>query len=356
MKTRFFAVLVVLAFIGGCKQDIDLTAKYQEVTIVYGLLSKGETTHYVRIQKGYLVDGNAYLAGGVADSIYYPDNLQVKLLPFYNGYQNGQAFNLTRVDGNTLNPPIPKEDGTFATTPNILYTFNGTLDPSRLYVLQITNPATGKVISASTKLVTDFTPIVPGLRGQHLNISFTSPTKIRWNDAPNATLYDVKVRFPYQEFDLATNTMLKDTFVDIFFAKSLASSDSLGTSFQVVDFDATTLLSALNNKIDIDDNGSHRAAHYHQFVITKGMAFYFSAGGTELSRYITSQNAQNSGLSTNEAIPPYTNITGGYGLFSSRLTVTMDSILFSNDALDTIACNSITSGLNFKTHTGGFCH
>src|SRR5947209_3608613 len=121
MKFRTLLLAISLfAFVSGCKKDFDITANYKEIPIVYGLLNAQEFTHYVRIQKGYLIDGNALIAAGVADSIYYPDVLTVKL----KAQPNGSIYNLTRIDGNTVG--LPKDSGIFANSPNILYTFNGT--------------------------------------------------------------------------------------------------------------------------------------------------------------------------------------------------------------------------------------
>src|SRR5690349_20621550 len=103
MKKTCYSLFAILLFtISSCRQDFDITSKYKEVTIVYALLNAKETTHYVRIQKGYLIDGNALTAAGVKDSIYYPNILTVKLTPYFNGSVNGSPFTLTRVNGPDL--------------------------------------------------------------------------------------------------------------------------------------------------------------------------------------------------------------------------------------------------------------
>src|SRR5258708_36319295 len=94
-----FAFLFIILSLAGCKQDFDVTSSYKEVPVVYGLLNQLENTHYVRIQKGYLIKGNAYVAAGVADSIYYNDNLVVKLTPLFNGSPSGQEITLEKING-----------------------------------------------------------------------------------------------------------------------------------------------------------------------------------------------------------------------------------------------------------------
>ena len=214
MKASYsiIAVLIITLF-SGCKQDFDITASYKEIPVVYGLLNQQDNTHYVRIQKGYLIDGDALVAAGVSDSVYYPDVLTVKLVPYTaSGSQLGSSINLTRVDGNTAS--LPKETGAFASTPSWLYSFTGNLDPNKNYKLTVTN--TSNNFSFSNKkidgvngitLVKDFQVLVP-TKAAKINLQNISSAKVVWNAAENAGIYDLTVRFHYKEFLQADNSLL----------------------------------------------------------------------------------------------------------------------------------------------------
>ncbi len=345
MKRLSLLLFLGLLLCNSCKQDFDLTANYQETPLVYGLLNIAETTHYIRIQKGFLMDGNAYTATGIADSIYYPDILTVKLIPYYNGNQNGQIFTLHRVT-------LPKDSGTFASDANVLYTFSGNLDQNRTYRLEVTNNSNGYTFSSGgitgIRLVKDFTIVIPPYKGYKMPLATANPSKIVWYSAENAALYDLRVRFPYKEYDLQTNTLLADTFADILMFESKATGTNGGASLYA-DFTGATLLNALHRSLQANSN------HYRVFNTAVGMTLYFSAAGSDLANYINSQNAQSSGLVSNEALPPYSNIQGGYGIFSSRYYKQQDSVLLTFDALDTLACSSLTNGLNFKDSHGHLC-
>jgi hypothetical protein len=169
MKFICGSLITVLLFtISGCKQDFDITSDYKEVTVVYGLLNARETTHYIRIQKGYLIEGNASVAAGISDSIYYPANvISAKIIPYLNGSASGSEINLTRVNGNDIG--LPKETGAFASDSNILYRFTGTLDPNKTYKLTITNNESGEVIYSETALVKDFEINKPYQRGEQIS-------------------------------------------------------------------------------------------------------------------------------------------------------------------------------------------
>ncbi len=67
------------AFFVACETDIDVTAEYKDITIVYGLLSRNDSVHYLRINKAFLGDGNVMEYVTNADSSSYYDNLEVTL-------------------------------------------------------------------------------------------------------------------------------------------------------------------------------------------------------------------------------------------------------------------------------------
>ena len=351
---KIWHFLFALLLITSCKDDLDVTADYKEVPVVYGLLNPQETTHYIRIQKGFLTEGNALLASGIADSIYYPDVLTVKLIPYYNGSQSGSPITLNRVDGDALG--LPKQTGIFANTPNILYRATGNLDPNKRYKLEVTNSSNGFIFGTKKTenlegitLVKDFGIIVPS-KGAKLNIQNNSPAKAIWNTAENAGVYDLSIRFNYLEFNQADNSLRADTFVDIFLYKSYMQSYAAGQNI-IAEVSADLLLNSLASKLET------RNDIYREFNVNKGMVFTFSVGGTELANYIASQQAQ-SGLSSNEALPPYSNIIPSgqsVGILSSRYIKQVDSVLLSNNGLDSLSCNPISSGLRFKNHSGLIC-
>lgn len=349
------SLLLLITTLTGCKQDFDITSEYKEVPVVYGLLNQQENIHYIRIQKAFLVAGNALVAAGIADSVYYPDNaLTVKLIPYLNGSVNGSPITLTRVDGDALG--LPKETGTFANSPNILYRFTGSLDPNKRYKLQVTNTTNNFVFETKKTsnqegiaLVKDFQILVPS-KAAKLNIQNNAPAKAIWNTAENAGIYDLSVRFHYREYNQSDNSLRADTFADIFLYKSLIQDYGSGSNIQA-ELTADVLLKGLSNKLEA------RSDVYREFNNQKGMVFTFSVGGTDLAAYINSQQAQ-SGLTSNEALPPYSNISPigqAVGLFSSRYVKQVDSVLLSNNGLDTLSCSTLSSALRFKNHSGLIC-
>jgi hypothetical protein len=87
------------------------------------------------------------------------------------------------------------------------------------------------------------------------------------------------------------------------------------------------------------------------------MTFTIYAGGVENWQSISTRRLHRvQGLATNEALPPYTNLDWCLrSIFSSRYYKTIDSVLLSNDGLDTLACSPLTAGLRFKGSFGQIC-
>lgn len=332
----------VLLFVSSCKEDLDATADYQEIPVVYGLLNFSDAAHYIRVQKGFLLEGNALVAAQQPDSIYFRDSIRVSLRYLPNGPENV----CTLIDGNTIG--LPKQEGSFANVPNLLYRSNILLDPNKTYQLKVKNMSSGKEYIASTLLIEDFQPINIQ-RGQRFNlVPLSSTPRVIWVTAKNAAAYDVNCRFYYKETNFLSGEM-RDTFCDIPLVKRKGTTGINGGTEMDATINLTNFYNSMLSQIPVNPDVNR------EFNIRKGLHFQFSLGGQELNSFINSQLAQ-SGFTSNEAVPPYTNFTGGaQGIFSSRYFKTIDSVLLSGESLDDISCNPLTRPLRFKNSAGQVC-
>ncbi|MED5318023.1 MAG: hypothetical protein VX758_02680, partial [Bacteroidota bacterium] len=73
----------------GCSTEVDLTAPYDSIPVVYGLLELQTDTQWVKINRTWLGEGNQLLAAQVADSSEYPsgsvDARILELIPSSSG-------------------------------------------------------------------------------------------------------------------------------------------------------------------------------------------------------------------------------------------------------------------------------
>lgn len=143
---RLFLLLLPAAILlGSCKDQLDLTADYKDITISYGIINVQDPIHYFKIYKGYLTDENSLVQASDWNNIYYPvDSIEVRLEE-YN--ENGALTFSDILDTTTV---IPKNEGYFANPRQLLYYSTHQLDPEKKYRLVIKRLNTGKEVYAET--------------------------------------------------------------------------------------------------------------------------------------------------------------------------------------------------------------
>jgi hypothetical protein len=56
---RFLLLLSFLPFLAACSTELDLTAPYKDIWVVYGVLDQADSLQYIRISKAFLTDSDA---------------------------------------------------------------------------------------------------------------------------------------------------------------------------------------------------------------------------------------------------------------------------------------------------------
>lgn len=363
-KTRLtiFSALFVVLF-NSCKNDLDILAPYKETISVYGLLNSQESYQYIRINKVFLGEGNAYQMAQVADSVnYQPGVLSVTLQRFVYGNSNPQ---LTTV-GNPTKKIIALRDtvfqtqsGTFSTTQRLYYT-QDKLYRDGDYYLTITNTSTGKVFTSKTTMVDSTllpaTSNLQPLAGPYYPVAYnpsnpvwyyfdySNPTilrKIRFKSVQNAREYQTVMRFHYLDSTVGGSVVPK--YIDYNFysvtSSSLDGEEDLEVSFYMSEF-----YDLLYNKLIGDNNANPnlvRRAIKMDFIITSiEQDFYdflkISAPSTSVA----------------QDKPIYSNITNdAYGIFSTRSRYHVSKHL-ANAFIDYMATKKPTCNLNFVKSDG----
>jgi len=298
MKLRpLLRLLVLPLFLLSCDTDFDLNAEWQDITVVYGILDQTQSTHYIRIQKAFLGDGNVMHMALEPDSNLYPSKLNVKMEE-WNGTVLQRQWQLDTISIEN------KEPGIFFSPVQPLYYFqSSTLNQANQYRLIITNQETGKVIHSSTELVSDFSIQRP-LSFQQFN--FASPnstyTEIKWRLAKNGGRYQVGMRFNFLEFIPGNDTIPK--YVDWYSGivkPELAVANELDIRFPHDQFFAM-----IRNQIPVKNEVVR---------IPVNMEIMFFVAATDLSTYIEVNEPTSSVV---QEKPQYSNIENGLGIFSAR--------------------------------------
>jgi hypothetical protein len=194
---RAILILIVLAGLTSCRNDLVVMAPYKDIPVVYCLLNPKDSVNYLRLEKSFLGADNAYEMAQRPDSIYYKDAIVVM-----ERWADGQKKESATLDF-TTNPA--RDSGIFTHDPNYLYRLSTPVSENSEYRLSITVPSTGAEVSAVTWTVTDFKVIKPESYKKNLAFSsYDNYQTVEWITAPHTRIYHLVVRFHYLECSIAT--------------------------------------------------------------------------------------------------------------------------------------------------------
>lgn len=322
---RYLLLLFLPLFFVSCETDFELNAEWKDYTIVYGILNQNDDTHYIRIQKAYLGEGNVLHMALEPDSNLYPGNLSVKIEEWIPNQPNQPTvFNLDTISIDD------KEPGIFFSPNQQLYYFNANLNQNANYKLIITNNNTGKVISSETGLVGDFGISRP-VANTLINFDIpTNPTRtFAWKRAKNAGRYQMIMRFNYLEHNTTTND---STQKHLDWNSEIITAGS-GSGDIELRFNNETFFTLVQTRI--------LPVGIEVIRYPVNIELIFLVAATELSTYIEVNEPSSSLI---QEKPEYTNIENGLGVFSARFEKRSFHPLhpFTKDRLEDM------EGLNFQ--------
>ncbi len=310
----------------SCSTDVDLIAPYKEIPVVYGLLNTADSIQYIRINRAFLGEGNAYVMAQSPDSFNYPDILDVKIERI-KGSSVLQSINLSR-DTVTLDP------GIFATQNNIVYvTSHDSIYQDSEYKLTITNKQTGAVITSQTPVVDKITVDYPPSFGTINFGDYSFPFTAKWYPATDGRIYDLTIRFYYNEWPALDPTQNTLKFADWHFAEVESTNPTTPLTIAI---NCEDFYRFVKSNVD-EDNTLRRAFNKLDFV--------FTVGADVLYTY-SLVNQPPSGIA--QSIPDYTNINGGIGVFSSRFTQTIAGKQLDTQSSDSLKHGIYTGNLGFQ--------
>lgn len=321
-------------FLQSCDNEVDLTADYKEIMIVYGLLDNSGDTNYIRINKAFLGDGNALLFAKEADSINY-ENLEVTLEKYNIGANIPSAtYTLTKVVNE-----IVKDSGMFAYDENILYKLVQPIEANKSYKLKVRNPATGHEATATTVPVNKISFKYPLSTAVVMNFEqsvFATPnpiTKITWLPAPYIGAYQLVMYFNYHEYPVGNPSNFEYKSVRTVFPliEHQPTFEEVAQGISKEEFFGFIVAAIPQN-----DNLSRKFIQMDFEVLT---------AGKELLQYYQINKPSSSIV---QKITSYTNVENGLGLFSSRGKQGLYGLNLNTKTLDSLRDGRFTSHLNFE--------
>jgi len=330
--------ILVIAGLSSCSNDFELTTGDTNKPVVYGFLSPKDTATYIRVEKAFVSENTSALElAQRPDELYY-DDIDVTLSA------GGNTYPLTRIDGAA--DGYPRDAGVFLNSPNYLYKLilpvGETYDGGENFRLTVTDNVSDTIITEVTTTIVH-EPIIQ-FPDQDDEIEWRSSiegqndirTQWRLNNA-TAAIFDVRVRLNYQEAINGDINNRVNKSVAFTVLKNIEPDDEDDTSI-VKELLATDILSGISGAVDATGPGP-------RFFTT--MEVIVDAGSTDLLDFINVGQA-NTGL-TGASVPPiFSNIPGGFGLFSSRNSASVGGLQLVDEARDSLRDGRFTKHLNFQ--------
>ena len=330
-------ILIISLFItifDSCSTDVDLYAEYKDVPIVYAMLNPKSDTNYVKITRAFCGTNDNFINANnvalIADSSNYPGKLDVRIVELKKAH--GDLYEATGrvivLDTITLHD---KEEGTFYSPDQTFYyttePFNTGMDGGKYKYRLIVVKPNGDSLTAQTNMVGngEFAIMTSGVSFQMAETEQVRKIMFRADDF--ASLYEVSMQFNYRE-QKPGQGMKKKSVSRTFGTRTIKEFTKLEGSENsyYLEYSANWLFNALSNAISGDTitnpNHPNVVRYIDDFVIS------ISAAGDELTYYYIANLAQASSPMT--LFTNYTNIKGGYGLFSSRTQIERTVSLSAN--------------------------
>ncbi len=336
IKTAIPYLLALLALLGisSCSNDFTLNAPAKEIPIVYGLLSRADDTHYIRVERAFLEEATSGLElAQQADQLYFDDDIEVAIVRL----SNQRSFPLQRVSGEVEG--IEREAGIFATSPNILYKIDAAtlqLQENEQYELVIRNNTETILTTAITSIVSDLrlNRPIPGNNKLPIRILEDDELTIIWAADETASFFDVQMHINYEEWTATTSATPQQKTV----IWNLSSNQTAIDGPNKVEVEGIEFYRFLASAIPTDAS---------VLRLLTGLDIVIDAGGQELFQYINVGQA-NTGITSAQVLPVYTNLSEGLGVFSSRNQFVEEDFFVDSTTRDLLRDGELTRDLNFQ--------
>jgi hypothetical protein len=338
---HFLLLLFLAVLFGSCKDDLEVNADWKDITVVYGILDQNDTIHYLKITKAFLGPGDALSFARIQDSSNYKQKLDVRIEGWEITSKYDSSLKQTILfDTVTITNKQPG-DTVFYYPDQLVYKSvgNSPLNSNYVYKLFIYETNTGKEITAQTSLVQKIGTIQKP-QPAPAKASFITGMKSQavWTSAEGGKRYQYVARFYYLETKISDSSQTTK-YVDWVIFNDLRTETTEGGVEMQYSYPNDVFYVVLGNKIPVD-NTVRRTAYKMEYI--------FTVAADDLNTYM---EVTEPSYTIVQEKPPFTNITNGIGLFSSRHDNTKEHPIvqttFSEQTLNELKVNPNTYLLGF---------
>lgn len=312
-----YIIFVLSTFLFSCETKVDLNAEYKDITVVYGLINPNDSLHYIKINKVFLPDDGVNantLAANQTNFNYEADELTATVEEIHA--TNGNVlttYNLIRTENE-----IPKDEGVFDNSINVLYKFvEPAINRESIYKLKIYNSKLDKEITSET-LIVGTTSVTSPTNQQKMAFWIGAPNNggfsdrtITINTGKNIGRIQAKLIFNYtNHFITSSGLPTQPQKVVMSLGENKTQDPVSGSEIIEWTMEGATFFDNITASVPATlANLSHRELG--------NVDLEFVIAGTELNVYMEVSEPSNT---VNQNKPSYTNIENGLGIFSSRET------------------------------------
>jgi len=308
---------------------MDVLADYKEKIVCYGILNPSDSVHYIRVSKVFVGEGDALQMAQVQDSIALrPENTVAKITRILNGIEMSTWIL-------SADSTIPREEGVFVNPHQVLYRgiFPVYVDGST-YRLSVTDLRTGFEVYSETQIVRDVIQTSPVSVWQPLNFEDTTSIAFQFVTPTHGKRYELCIRFYYQEQFVSDTSQVSVKYVDWIVGQAQSFTTHGGENIRIL-VRRDNFFRVLANNIEVNPLVRR---------VSGRLDFIYTSVSDDMATYM---NVQVANESSSADLPPFTNVTNGLGLFTSRNTTTIANFHIDQDTQYALITSTVVQDLNF---------
>ncbi len=353
----FLAGLLLLTTQYSCSNEVEVIGIWKDIPVVYGVIDATQDTNYIRIERAYLPPNkSALLVAKNPDSIYFdPADIEVKMYRIAGLDTTPWITPLVRVDLATEG--ITRDSGIFANSPAYAYRLIG--HTYGKYHLVIHNKKTNHTFEATTEGVNSnqfymimsptYYPNSRPLAWVRMKGGEYQFQPYLFQVTPNnfASIYDIGVKFYYKEYQIDGSGAVVPGSMQSKVLDWKAYKSYIPESRFTLTITGEAFFNALKSNLsDLSNSSTRRCGGY--------VEIYIDGASQSFADYISALNANKGNVGGLYPAEPYSNITGGYGVFASSTRLlghTYPLMQLTATTFDYLANGDLTQNLGFEYST-----
>lgn len=318
-------IILLVSTFWSCDNEVKINAEFEEVTVIYGLLNQNADTQFVKINKTFLDDEKSAIDLANDPNQLFYDSLTVSLIEETSG---SEIF---------LSPlELPKKPGAFTNERNTIYFTEQNIESNKSYRLQVVKPD-GSISTGKTAII-DTVYVKKPFFG--LAVPFVDRNgsidryRFDFETGKNVAEFEVVMNFKFTEI-IGPDSIQRTVRIPL--SKFTNSTLEPFTVFPF-NFDGLQFFKAIEAQVPASVNPTKKVIFPRDnldieiFAADEDYSFYRELNGPI------------DGLA--QTRPEFTNITDGYGLFASRLSMIYPSRI--NDDTRIYIVNEYKDTRNFS--------